>query len=93
VTIKVALRHETTYTFARPVTISPHTIRLRPASSPPGAATSATSPRYAAWSSPTPARAASPWASRSPDSINDPLSAARHGHPSNFSLEVLPRQL
>ena len=30
-TIKVALRHETTYTFARPVTISPHTIRLRPA--------------------------------------------------------------
>jgi len=31
VTIKVALRHETTYTFARPVTISPHTIRLRPA--------------------------------------------------------------
>ncbi len=30
-TIKVALRHETTYTFARPVTIHPHTIRLRPA--------------------------------------------------------------
>ena len=27
----MALRHETTYTFARPVTISPHTIRLRPA--------------------------------------------------------------
>ncbi len=30
-TIKVALRHETTYTFASPVTLHPHTIRLRPA--------------------------------------------------------------
>jgi uncharacterized protein (DUF2126 family)/transglutaminase-like putative cysteine protease len=31
VTIKVALRHETTYSFASPVVLHPHTIRLRPA--------------------------------------------------------------
>ncbi|MEI2778007.1 MAG: transglutaminase family protein [Tetrasphaera sp.] len=30
-TIRVAIEHRTTYTFARPVTVYPHTIRLRPA--------------------------------------------------------------
>ncbi len=31
VTIRVALEHSTTYTFAEPVTVHPHTVRLRPA--------------------------------------------------------------
>nr|WP_246306168.1 transglutaminase family protein [Allobranchiibius huperziae] len=31
VTIRVALQHRTTYTFDRPVTVHPHTVRLRPA--------------------------------------------------------------
>ena len=30
-TIRVALTHETTYSFDRPVNLSPHEIRLRPA--------------------------------------------------------------
>ncbi|RYB95434.1 transglutaminase family protein [Nocardioides oleivorans] len=30
-TIRVALEHRTTYTFAEPVTVHPHTVRLRPA--------------------------------------------------------------
>ena len=29
--IRVALRHVTTYRYDRPVTLSPHTVRLRPA--------------------------------------------------------------
>ena len=31
VTIRIALKHQTTYRFDRPTTVNPHTVRLRPA--------------------------------------------------------------
>ena len=37
VSLRVALRHTTTYRFARPVTVYPHTVRLRPAPHTPAA--------------------------------------------------------